>query len=299
MKSVPKVSKKALRSHHMRELRNYNHELILWTRERPVKKVFHFMTESNDRRLFWKNVFATSGPSASPSASTANAQPQHASSTPSPSSSQPGSRCPSRPSSRPSSAYGNGPVSLSDPSHVAAAVAPSSHGVSEPSQAPNGSLSASTTTVPGSSVTFSALPAGSNPFQPSAASAYMATRFSSLSEHMAFALKGVGEEEKKSEKRKEKQSGGKDAAEKEGAGAAATTPSASISSTPETRPRLSTLSRDASIFRTPGCLCPSVPCPRRLMTMTMAMCVCACVRVCVCRSRGVGSGVGMETKESK
>jgi hypothetical protein len=71
----------------------------------------------------------------------------------------------------------------------------------------------------------------------------MATRFSSLSEHMAYALKGVGEEEKKTEKRKEKHI--KDATDQKDL-----TPPASAGATPETRPRLSSLSRDASIFRT-------------------------------------------------
>lgn len=259
MKSTPKVSKKALRSHHMRELKNYDHELILWTRERPVKKVFHFMTESNDRRLFWKNVFVAAAATAKdnadasqlqlqpPSSNTQLASAQH-SSIPSPSSSQPGSRGPSRPSSRPSSAYGNGPVSLSDPSYASAAASAPSLSHSEPPSASGGGSVTASSASTGGTVTFSALPAGSNPFQPSAASAYMATRFSSLSEHMAFALKGVGEEEKKtSEKRKEKDASG--GAKEDAAGGVVVTPPSSVPATPESRPRLSTLSRDASIFR--------------------------------------------------
>ena len=258
MKSTPKVSKKALRSHHMRELKNYNHELILWTRERPVKKVFHFMTESNDRRLFWKNVFVAAAAKDNadalqqqppPPSNTQLVSAQH-SSIPSPSSSQPNSRGPSRPSSRPSSAYGNGPISLSDPSYASAAASAPSLGHSEPSASGGGGPLTASAASTGATVTFSALPAGSNPFQPSAASAYMATRFSSLSEHMAFALKGVGEEEKKtSEKRKERDpSGG--AKEDAAACGVVVTPPSSVPATPESRPRLSTLSRDASIFRT-------------------------------------------------
>jgi hypothetical protein len=86
----------------------------------------------------------------------------------------------------------------------------------------------------------------------------MATRFSSLSEHMAYALKGVGEEEKKTEKRKEKHI--KDATS--GAKEKDLTPPASAGATPETRPRLSSLSRDASIFRTDRDvppICPTLP----------------------------------------
>jgi hypothetical protein len=297
MKSTPKVSKKALRSHHMRELKNYDHELILWTRERPVKKVFHFMTESNDRRLFWKNVFVAAAAAKDnadalqqppPPSNAQLASAQHTS-IPSPSSSQPNSRGPSRPSSRPSSAYGNGPISLSDPSYASAAASAPSLGHSEP---PSASGSGGSITAPaastGATVTFSALPAGSNPFQPSAASAYMATRFSSLSEHMAFALKGVGEEEKKSsEKRKEKDASG-GAKEDAAACGVVVTPPSSVPATPESRPRLSTLSRDTSIFRTS----PSPP------SSSLLACLPACSFVVSMFLRCVGSGVGLETKES-
>jgi hypothetical protein len=243
MKSSPKVSKKALRSYHMRELKNHNHELILWTKERPIKKVFHFMTESNDRRLFWKNVFVSAAKTET--AAAANSEPapplqhqQH--STPSPSSSQPGSRGPSRPSSRPSSSYGAGPVTLSDSSSSVPSTCPSPSTPESSTQ--NGSVAAG-----GGGVTFSGL-STPNPFQPSSASAYMATRFSSLSEHMAFALKGVGEEEKKTEK-KEKDVSAAAAAANAGSSVSVTPASGTASATPESRPRLGTLSRDASIFR--------------------------------------------------
>jgi hypothetical protein len=247
MKSIPKVSKKALRSHHMRELKNYKHELILWTKERPVKKIFHFMTESNDRRLFWKNVFVSAGKkAASDHRSSPATAPHDTLAVPSPSSSQPSSRS----GSRPSSAYAaTNPLSLSDPLSFASASTSSSSSIEQPGAAASGNPLTSAASI--GAITFSDLPASSNPLQPTAAAAYMATRFSSLSEHMAFALKGVGEEEKRHEK-----AAHRDVASGAAANGAASdkdspsaTPPGSVPVTPEMRPRLSTISRDASIFR--------------------------------------------------
>lgn len=236
MKNTPKVSKKALRSYHMRELKNYKHELILWTKEKPIKKMFHFMTESNDRRLFWKNLLLTSATStAQPQPADTNhfAPPSGQSS--SPTSSKPGSRS----SSRPSSAYNPlaGPIILSD-STSSSASSGASPSVPESSSHHNSSSAG---------VTFSGLHS-SNPFQPSPASAYMAIRFSSLSEHMAYALKGVGEEEKKAEKKRKKEKHRNGANKEDSEPDSPGVPQAQ-GTTPESRPRFNTLNKDSSVFR--------------------------------------------------
>lgn len=234
MKSTPKVAKKALRSYHMRQLRNYKHELILWTKDRPIKKVFQFMVESNDRRLFWKSVFVAATASAP-----ADLPIEQRGSVPTqPSALPPSSNSEARISSRPPSSYVSEALATDSIPGVPATN----------TQNPLANQHNASTT----SVTFSSLPS-SDSLQPSLASAYMATRFSSLSEHMAYALKSVGEEERKASKKKRTKDDQPNSS-RDGSEGQDIVPGAP--QVADSRPRFSILTKDTSVFRTLRTLFP-------------------------------------------